>query len=46
MIAVVVSSRLATMIELDTVYGTEDLHDFLEIIAVDSHNRRVMSEPD
>jgi hypothetical protein len=46
MIAVVVSSKLATLTELDTTLGTEDLHDLLEIVAVDSHNRNVMSEPD
>jgi len=37
-IGVVVSSRLATLDELDTVYGSEDLYDFLEILAIDSHN--------
>ena len=46
MIAVVVSSKLATLTELGTSLGTEDLHDLLEVAAVDSHNRRVMSEPD
>lgn len=36
----VVSSRLATLHELTTVYGTEDLHTFIEIIVVDSFNSR------
>jgi len=36
----VVSSRLATLHELSTVYGTEDLHAFIEIIVVDSFNGR------
>ena len=40
-IAVVVSSRLATMHELQTVYGFRDLYDLLEIIAVDNHNQRI-----
>lgn len=42
-IAAVLSSelRLATKIELETVYGVEDLYDFLEIMAVDAHNRGV-----
>ena len=39
-IAAVVSSRLATLVELDTVLGTEDLHDLLEILAVDAFNNR------
>lgn len=43
-IGVVVSHRHATLHELQTVYGAEDLYNFLEIIAVDGHNERVMSE--
>lgn len=39
-IGMVVSSRLATLHELDTVYGTEDLYTFLEVIAVDAFNNR------
>jgi hypothetical protein len=37
----VVSSRLATMHELQTIYGLEDLANFLEILAVDAHNQRL-----
>lgn len=37
-IATVVSSRHATLHELDTVYGMEDLWGLLEIITVDVHN--------
>lgn len=44
-IATVISQRLATKHELETVYGVQDLYDLLEIIAVDAHNRRVLSEP-
>ena len=40
-IAVVVSNRLATLAELDSVYGTEDLQDLMEILAVDAHNQRL-----
>jgi len=40
----VVSAGKATLHELDTVYGLEDLCDMLEIIAVDIHNRRVMAK--
>ena len=31
------------MKELDTFYGTEDLYNLLEIIAVDANNRRVLN---
>jgi len=44
-LAAVVSSRLATLHELDTVYGTEDLYDLLEIAAVDAHNRALANQP-
>ena len=43
-IGVVVSSRLATLVELSTVLGGEDLYDLLEVLSVDAHNERVMSE--
>lgn len=44
-IAVVVSSRLATLYELDTIYGIKDCFDLLEIAQVDSHNEAVASAP-
>lgn len=34
-----ISSRLATLHELGTVYGTEDLWDLLEILTVDNYNK-------
>jgi hypothetical protein len=40
----VVSSRLATLAELDTVLGAEDLYMLLEIISVDAHNQRIAAE--
>lgn len=40
MIGAVVSRRLATLHELDTVYGTQDVYDLMEIAAVDDHNQR------
>lgn len=43
-IGVVVSSNRATLHELQTVYGTKDLYDLLEIIAVDLHNRRELAK--
>lgn len=36
-----VSKGKATLHELDTVYGTQDAYDMLEIIAVDEHNQRM-----
>lgn len=43
-VAAVVSSRLASLAELDTVLGSEDLHSLLEILTVDAHNQRVANE--
>lgn len=40
----IVSSRYATLHELDTVYGLEDAYDLLEVINTDAHNRRVANE--
>jgi len=37
---------MATLSELDTVYGAEDLYDMLEIISVDAHNNRVANKRD
>lgn len=35
----VIGARLATLHELQTVYGTEDLHTLVEVAYVDSLNR-------
>lgn len=35
----VISARLATLVELDTVLGVEDMHMLLEIATIDAHNR-------
>lgn len=45
-IGAVVSSRHATLHDLDSVYGAEDLYALLEIITVDAHNRRVLNDSD
>lgn len=37
------SAKMATLHELDTVYGVEDVYDMLEVIAVDGHNREVLT---
>jgi hypothetical protein len=39
-----VSSRLATLAELDDVYGAEAMYMLLEIAAVDAHNQRIASK--
>ena len=38
LIGVLVSRKAATLHELQTVYGTEDAYDLLEIVSVDSYN--------
>ena len=42
-IAIIVSSGHASLTELSTTLGLEDLHDLMEIIAIDSHNDRVIN---
>lgn len=39
-----VSSKLATLAELQSMYGTEDLYILLEVLIVDSHNQAAMNE--
>lgn len=39
-IGIVVSRRLATLHELQTVYGLSDLYDLLEIVTIDDYNSR------
>lgn len=43
-IGTVLSHGAATLAELQTVYGLEDLYDLLEIILVDNHNEMVLSK--
>jgi hypothetical protein len=43
-IVTVISAKLATMHELQTVYGTRDLFDMIEMIVVDRYNTRKLSE--
>lgn len=42
----VISSRLATLHELQTVYGVKDLYDLLEVMAVDNYNRMLAARKD
>jgi hypothetical protein len=42
----VILSKLATMYELQTIYGSEDFYNFLEIIAVDIYNQNQLNTED
>jgi hypothetical protein len=37
-IGTLLSKRMATLHELDTVYGVQDVYDMLEVITVDDYN--------
>jgi hypothetical protein len=37
-IATLLSKRMATLHELDTVYGVRDVYDMLEVVTVDDYN--------
>lgn len=41
-IGAVLSARLATLHELQTVYGVEDAYDLLEVLTVDAHNEQLV----
>jgi len=36
---------MATLHELQSVYGAEDLYNMLEILVVDNYNERVLNKP-
>jgi hypothetical protein len=40
----VISAQVASMTELTTTLGTEDLYDLLEIVMIDAYNRRKLEE--
>lgn len=42
-IATLVSARLATLAELQTVYGPQDAYQMLEIHLIDQHNTRALN---
>jgi hypothetical protein len=46
LIGALVSAKLATLHELQTVYGLEDAYNLLEILLVDRHNERVLNDRD
>lgn len=43
-IGMVISSGKATLAELDSIYGVEDLEDLLEILLVNAHNERAAAK--
>lgn len=43
-IGVIVSRKLATLHELQTVYGSEDAYDLFEIIRIDNHNEHLLTK--
>lgn len=43
--AALISKGLASLNDLQTIYGTEDYYDLLEIAAVDSFNKKVLNTP-
>lgn len=44
MVGTIISHGFATLHELSTVYGTQDMHNMMEIISVDAHNKRIMEK--
>lgn len=44
LIGMAVSTGKATMAELATVLSVEDLHNIIEIVRVDAHNRRIIEK--
>lgn len=45
MCGMIVSNGIASLHELQSVYGVRDLFDLAEVICVDGHNRRETEKP-
>jgi len=43
-IGTLLSKKMATLHELDTVYGTKDAYDMLEVIIIDSYNKALAEQ--
>jgi hypothetical protein len=43
-IGTVISAGRASLVELDTVLGVEDMYDLLEIISVDMYNQYIVNK--
>jgi uncharacterized small protein (DUF1192 family) len=44
LIGAIVSSRIATLHELETVYSLEDAYELIEVLSVDAINRRIAAD--
>lgn len=44
LIGAVISTRLASLHELDTIYGVEDCFDLLEVARVDALNQKIIDK--
>lgn len=40
-VGAIISSRLGTLLECDTVYSVEDVYLMLEVLMIDAHNKAV-----
>lgn len=45
-IGAVVSHKMASLHECQTIYGLEDVYDLLEIVLVDNHNQDMLTRTD
>ena len=43
-IGAIIGAELATLHELNTVYGAEDVYDMIEVLNVRAYNRRLIDE--
>lgn len=41
-IAMAINAKVATLHEMQTIYGLEDVYDMLEVVSVNNHNEHVM----
>lgn len=39
-----IGARFATLHELQTIYGLEDMYDLIEVLVVDRHNEHVVAK--
>lgn len=42
--ATLISKRIATLHELDTVYGVRDAYDMLEVVTIDDYNAALVNQ--
>lgn len=44
LIGTMISTKTASLRELQTFYGVKDAYDMLEVLSVDAHNQRVLNQ--